>query len=468
MTDLLTAWKRDIAGTARQIAEKSLSPVALTEMMLDRIATIDPKLLSYVTILKEDALKSAAVAQKEIANGKYKSPLHGVPIAVKDIYDTAGVKTTACSKVRATYIPESDSTVVRKFREAGAVILGKVTTHEFAFGFDSRPTKNAWNLDHIPSGSSGGSGAAIAAGLCFAATGSDTGGSIRAPAAANGVTGIKPTYGRVSKAGVAVLSWSLDHVGPMGRPVRDLAILLNIMAGQDPLDPHTKDVAVPDYTAALTGDIRQIRLGVPTNYFNEDVQPVVAEAVGKAIQQLGSLGAKAIPVAIRDLDGVLDSMLAIAMSEAAVYHQASLRATPELFGDETRLLLEAGEMMPATTYINAQRIRTAVTAAFRQALRDVDVLVAPTQPSTALKVGQSVSRIGERQESVFGVSARLCAPFNISGLPAASVPCGLSPESMPIGFQIIGKPFDEATVLKIADAFERTTEWHLKYPPIAG
>ena len=196
----------------------------------------------------------------------------------------------------------------------------------------------------------------------------------------------------------------------MARTVRDLAILLNIMAGQDPLDPHTKDAAVPDYTAALTGDVRQVRLGVPTNYFNEDVQPAVAEAVAKAIQQLKSLGAKAIPVAIRDLDGVLDCMLAIAMSEAAVYHQASLRTTPELFGDETRFLLEAGELMPATMYINAQRIRTAVKASFKQALRDVDVLVTPTQPSTALKVGQSVSRIGQREGvRVRRVGAVLCA-----------------------------------------------------------
>jgi aspartyl-tRNA(Asn)/glutamyl-tRNA(Gln) amidotransferase subunit A len=468
MTELLGAWKLDIAAAARAIADRSLSPMALTEMMLDRIATIDPKLLSYVTVLPEDALKSAAAAQNEIANGIYKSPLHGVPIAIKDIYDTAGVKTTSCSKVRSNYIPASDSTVVRKFREAGAVILGKVTTHEFSFGFDSHPTKNAWNLDHIPSGSSGGSGAAIAAGLCFAATGSDTGGSIRAPAAANGIAGIKPTYGRVSKAGVAVLSWSLDHAGPMARTVRDLAILLNVMAGQDPLDPHSKGELVPDYTAVLTGDIRGVRLGVPTNYFNEDVQPAVAEAVAHAIRHLESLGAKAIPVAIRDLDGILDSMLAIAMSEAAVYHQASLRATPELFGDETRLLLEAGEMMPATTYINAQRVRAAVTAAFKQVFRDVDVLVTPTQPSTALKIGQSVSRIGQREESVFGVSARFCAPFNMSGLPAASIPCGFSPESMPIGLQIVGKPFDEATVLRVADAFERSTQWHLKHPSIAA
>ena len=371
MKDLSSAWKMDIATIGARIADKTVSPVALTEMMLNRISRIDPQLRSYVTVLRDDALKSAELAEREIAGGKYRGPLHGIPIAIKDIYDTKGVRTTACSRVRENYIPDRDATVVRKFREAGAVILGEVTTHEFAFGFDSRPTKNAWNLDHIPSGSSGGSGAAIAAGLCFAATGSDTGGSIRAPAAANGVTGIKPTYGRVSKAGVAVLSWSLDHAGPLARTVRDLAILLNAIAGQDVLDLHTKDVAVPDYTAVLTGDIRGIRLGIPANYFCEDVQPEVADAVATAVRDLESLGAKAVPVAISDLDGVLDCMLAIAMSEAATYHQASLRGTPDLFSDETRLLLEAGEMIPATIYINAQRARVAIKAAFRQAFRDV-------------------------------------------------------------------------------------------------
>jgi aspartyl-tRNA(Asn)/glutamyl-tRNA(Gln) amidotransferase subunit A len=468
MKDLWSAWKLDIAAVGSRISDKSVSPVALTEMMLDRIARIDPLVLSYVRVLTDDALRSAEVAEREIAGGEYRGPLHGIPIAIKDIYDIKGVKTTACSKVRENYVPDRDCTVVRKFREAGAVILGKVTTHEFAFGFDSHPTKNAWNLGHIPSGSSGGSAAAIAAGLCFAATGSDTGGSIRAPAAANGIAGIKPTYGRVSKAGVVVLSWSLDHAGPMARTVRDLAILLNIMAGQDPLDPHTKEVAVPDYVTALTGDIRGVRLGVPTNYFSEDVQPEVAEAVAKAIMDLESLGAKVVPVEISDLDGVLDFMLAIAMPEAAAYHQSSLRKTPELFGDETRLLLEAGEMMPATTYINAQRARVAVKVAFKQALRDVDVLVTPTQPSTALRIGQSVSRIGSREESVFGVSARFCAPFNLSGLPAASIPCGMSTEKMPIGLQIVGRPFDEATVLKVADAYERHTRWHLEWPAIAN
>jgi Asp-tRNA(Asn)/Glu-tRNA(Gln) amidotransferase A subunit family amidase len=468
MSELSTAWKLSIAEAAARISDNSFSSSALTQMMLDRIAAIDPELRAYVTVLKNDALEAAAAADKEIAAGKHRGPLHGIPIAIKDIYDTKGVKTTACSRVRENYIPDQDSTVVRKLRDAGAVILGKVTTHEFAFGFDSRPTRNAWNLDHIPSGSSGGSGAAIAAGLCFAATGSDTGGSIRAPAAANGIAGIKPTYGRVSKAGVAVLSWSLDHAGPMARTVRDLAILLNIMAGRDDLDPHTKDVPVPDYTASLTGDISGMRLGMPTSFFTDDVAPVVADAFAKALKRLESLGARVVPVDIAELDGVLDCMLAIAMSEASTYHQASLRANPDLFEDETRLLLEAGEMMLATTYINAQRARAAIKAAFREALRNVDVILTPTQPTTALKIGQSMSRIGAREESVFAVSARFCAPLNLSGLPAASVPCGFSPEKMPIGLQIIGKPFDEATVLRVADAFERNTEWHSNYPPIAG
>jgi aspartyl-tRNA(Asn)/glutamyl-tRNA(Gln) amidotransferase subunit A len=468
MRDVSDCWKLDIAAVAHDISTRSLSPVALTEMMLDRIARIDPKLLSYVTVLKDDAISSARLAEKEIADGNYRGALHGVPIAIKDIYDTKGVRTTACSKVRENYIPAEDSTVVRKFREAGAVILGKVTTHEFAYGFDSRPTKNAWNLNHIPSGSSGGSGAAIAAGLCFAATGSDTGGSIRAPAAANGITGIKPTYGRVSKAGVAVLSWSLDHAGPMARTVRDLAILLGVMAGPDPLDPHTKDIAVPNYAAGLSGDIRGVRLGLPSNYFFDDVEPFVEQAIRTAIADLEALGAKAVPISIPDLDGVLDCMLAIAMSEAATYHQQTMRATPELFSDETRQLLETGELTLATTYINAQRSRLAIKNAFKQAMRDVDVLVTPTQPTTALKIGQITSRIGAREESVFAVSARFCAPFNISGLPAISVPCGFSPEGMPIGLQIIGKPFDEETVLRIADAFERSTQWHLKHPAIAA
>jgi len=461
-------WKCDIAAVGQQLADKSLSPVELTDVMLARIAALDPAVQAFVTVLDESARRRAAAAEREIAAGRYRGPLHGIPIAIKDIYDTKDVKTTCCSRVRQDHVPTQDATVVRRLEDAGAVVLGKVSTHEFAFGFDSTPTRNPWNTEHIPSGSSGGSGAAIAAGLCFAATGSDTGGSIRAPAAANGIAGIKPTYGRVSKYGVAALSWSLDHAGPMARSAKDLAILLSVMAGHDPLDPDTKDVAVQNYAAALTGEIRDVRIGVPSNYFNDDVTPAVAEAFDTAVTHLASMGAQVMAVDVGDLDGALDCMLAIAMAEAAVYHQDSLSGTPDLYGAETRALLEAGALMSASTYLNAQRVRSVVKVSFQRALSGVDVLLTPTQPRTAMKVGETVSRIGPREESVFEVSARFCAPFNLSGLPAASVPCGRCQDDLPIGLQIIGKPFDEAMVLRVADAFQITTDHHRRYPALAG
>jgi aspartyl-tRNA(Asn)/glutamyl-tRNA(Gln) amidotransferase subunit A len=461
-------WKCDIASVGRQLAKKSLSPVELTDAMLARIAALDPAVEAFVTVLDESARRRAAAAESEIAAGRYRGPLHGIPIAIKDIYNTKGVKTTCCSQVRQNHVPTEDATVVRKLKDAGAIILGKVSTHEFAFGFDSTPTKNPWNTEHIPSGSSGGSGAAIAAGLCFAATGSDTGGSIRAPAAANGIAGIKPTYGRVSKYGVAALSWSLDHAGPMARTAKDLAILLNVMAGHDAQDSDTKHIAVEDYPAALTGEVRGVRVGVPSSYFTDDVTPAVAEAFDSAVTHLASIGASVVTVDVGDLDGALDCMLAIAMAEAAVYHQASLSSTPHLYGSETRTLLEAGALMSASTYLNAQRVRSVVKARFQQALSGVDVLLTPTQPRTAMKVGETVSRIGLREESVFEVSARFCAPFNLSGLPAASVPCGWCRDDLPIGLQIIGKPFDEATVLRVADAYQSTTDHHRRHPSLAG
>jgi aspartyl-tRNA(Asn)/glutamyl-tRNA(Gln) amidotransferase subunit A len=458
----------NIAAAAQEIQSKALSPVALVDEMLERIALVDPHLKAYAEVLTEQARASANEAEVEIAHGRYRGPLHGIPVAIKSIYDVKGVRATSSSKVRADYVPQADSTVVHKLREAGAVILGMVTAHEFAFGFDSVPTRNAWNIDHIPSGSSGGTGAAIAAGLCLAGTGTDTGGSIRAPAAANGIAGIKPSYGRVSKAGITVLSWSLDHPGPMAKTVSDLAILLNVMCGMDLKDIHTKDVAVPDYTRALTRDIRGMRLGIPTNYFFEDVQPDVGDAVTAAIKRLEKLGATAVPVTIRAIDGIVDSWLPIALAEAATYHQHSLRAKADLYGEDVRFLLEAGELTLATTYINAQRVRSSFKAALKEAMREVDVIVTPTLPNTAMKVGESTSWIGSKEESVFAVSARFCAPFNMAGLPASSIPCGFAPNGLPIGLQIVGKPFAEETVLKVSHAFEQDTDYHLKRPRLPG
>jgi len=458
----------DIEGAAKAITSKSLSSIELTEHMLRRITLVDPHLKAFVEVLADRARESARAADVEIGNGRYRGPLHGIPIAIKALYDVKGVRTTSCSKVRQDYVSSADSTVVRKLKEAGAVILGIVTTHEFAFGFDSVPTRNAWNVDHIPSGSSGGTGAAVAAGLCFAGTGTDTGGSIRAPAAVNGIAGIKPSYGRVSKAGVTVLSWSLDHAGPMARTVRDLAILLGTMSGVDPRDPHTKDVLVPDYAKALVGDVRGMRIGVPTNYFFDDVQSAVGDAVTEAVWRFEKMGATIVPIVIQGIDGLIDSWLPIAIAEAATYHQQSFRAKADLYGGDVRFLLEAGELTLATTYINAQRVRFAFKSSLKETMRDVDVIVTPTLPNTAMKAGEKTIKIGSKEESVFEVSARFCAPFNMAGLPAASIPCGFAPDGLPIGLQVVGRPFDEETILRTCYAFEHATDHHLRRPRLPG
>jgi len=458
----------DVAGAANAILSKSLSPIDLTEQMLDRISLIDPYLKAYVEVLADEARASAKKADDEIRSGRYRGFLHGVPIAIKELYDIKGVRTSSGSKVRENYFADADSTVVQKLREAGAVILGTTTTYEFAFGFDAPPTRNAWNLDHIPSGSSGGAAAAVAAGMCLVAIGSDSGGSIRTPAAANGIAGIKPTYGRISKTGITVVSWSLDHPAPMGRTVRDLAILLGIMSGVDPKDPSTKHMPVPDYTKALDGNITGIRIGLPTNYFFDDIQPAVGAALNDAVRKLERLGAVIVPITIPGIEGIIDSWLPIALAEAAAYHQRSLRAKAELYGEDVRILLETGELTLATTYINAQRVRFAWKSTLRERMQEVDVLITPTLPNTAMKVGESVSKIGSKEESVFEVSARFCAPFNMAGLPAASIPCGFAPNGLPIGLQIVGKPFDEEMVLRVGHAFESDTDYHLRRPPLPG
>jgi aspartyl-tRNA(Asn)/glutamyl-tRNA(Gln) amidotransferase subunit A len=458
----------DIAGASKAILAKSISSAELTTQTLARIASINPHLKAYEQVLSEDARAAAKAADAEIASGTYRGPLHGIPIAIKAIYDVKGVKTTSGSKVRQDYVAKNDSTVVRKLREAGAVILGIVTTYEFAFGFDSPPTRNAWNIDYIPSGSSGGTAAAVAASLCMAGVGTDTGGSVRAPAAANGVAGIKPSFGRVSKAGITSLSWSLDHPGPIAKTVEDLATLLRIMSGADPKDPDTKDVPVPDYPNAMRGDVRGMRIGLPTNYFFDDIQAPVGDAVTNAVKKLETMGAIIVPITVPGVDGIVDSWMPIAVAEAAAFHQHNLRTKTALYGDEVRLLLEVGELTLATTYINALRVRLAWQSQLKETMRDINVIVTPTLPNTAMKVGETISKIGSREESVFAVSARFCAPFNMSGLPGVSIPCGFAPNGLPIGLQIVGKAFEEEVVLKLANAFESSTDYHLRRPPMPG
>ena len=465
MTDATLGYL-EISEASDRIRSGALSPVELTGAALERIDAKDHAIKAFVTRLDDQALADARAAEKRVSDGGYRGPLDGIPIVIKDLYDTKGVRTTSCSKVRESYVPESDATTVARLRTAGAVILGKVTTHEFAFGFDAPPTANPWNTEHAPSGSSGGTGAALAAGFCLGGTGSDTGGSIRAPAAACGVSGIKPTYGRVSKHGVAVLSWSLDHTGPMARSARDLAIMLNVMAGPDPLDPTTIDVPVEDYAAALTGDISGVRVGVPRNYFFDQVEPAVEGAVRDAIRQLESLNAELVEVTIPNLEHLIETFLTIVQSEAAAYHLDGFKGNAAKYNDDVRLLLEQGQLILATSYVNALRSRAFVRDGIRQAFDEIDVLVTPGLPVTAIRRDTDVYRWSDGDELLFRAHARFNCPFNLAGLPGTTIPCGLSPEGLPVGLQIVGRPFEEAMSLRVADAYQRATDWHKRRPPI--
>ncbi|MCU1653126.1 MAG: Amidase, partial [Pseudonocardia sp.] len=412
-----------LAGAAEKIKAKELSPVELTASVLARIDAVEDKITAFATLTPDLATKAAERAEAEIAAGNYRGPLHGIPVGIKDLYETAGVATTSSSKVRADYIPTQDSAVVEKLFAAGSVMVGKTHTHEFAFGAVTPTTRNPWDLDRMPGGSSGGSGAAVAAGECFLGMGSDTGGSIRIPASVCGTVGLKPTYGRVSRRGVASLSWSLDHVGPLTRTVADAALVMNAIAGYDRADPASVDVPVPDFTATL--DVAGLRIGVPTNYYTERLDPEVAAAVSAAIAVLVEQGARTREIEIPLPQYVLPTEWAIMLPEASAYHQEMLRDKADLYTEDVRLFLEVGELVLATDYIKALRARTLIQQRWRDMFADIDVLIAPTLTTPALPVDDpQVTWPDGSTESATDSYVRFSAPANVTGLPALSVPCG--------------------------------------------
>jgi aspartyl-tRNA(Asn)/glutamyl-tRNA(Gln) amidotransferase subunit A len=456
-----------IGEAALRIRTRQLSPVELTKAVLDRIDAVDDRVKAYVTVLHDDALEQARQAEQAITNGEYRGPLHGIPIAVKDLYDTAGVRTTSSSKVRADHVPVRDAAAVERLRAAGAVIVGKTVTHEFAYGVISSPTRNPWNLDHIPGGSSGGSAAALAAAECLGALGSDTGGSIRIPASATGVVGLKPTYGRVSKYGVMPLSWSLDHAGPMASRVADVAMMLGELAGYDARDPSSAREPVDDYSQNLREGVRGLRLGVPANYFFDNCEPEVESAVRTAIRVLADQGADIRDVTIPELELAPVVELAIVIPEASAIHQPWLRERPSDYGEDVRMFLEAGEFYLATHYLKAQRVRTLIRDGLRRACEGLDALLTPTLPQPAARVDQNAfDGPNGTVEPVINAYVRTCCPFNLSGQPALSVPCGFTSNGLPVGLQIVGRPFDEAIVLRIGHAYEAATDWHRRTPPL--
>lgn len=456
--------RMSLEQAARSIACRELSPYELVSSVLERIDRIDQRLKAYVSVFPDEALAEARRATDEIVARGPRGPLHGVPVAIKDLYDVRGKPTLAGSRVREGHVADSDSEVVSRLRRAGAIVIGKTVTHEFASGVTSPPTRNPWDLGRIPGGSSGGSGAAVAADLCMAATGTDTAGSIRIPASVNGVVGLKPTFGRVSKRGVVPLAWSLDHAGPLARTVFDVALVLEAIAGHDPGDPSSVEERIPDYTSTLNRGVDATRVAIVRNWYFDRVDAFVAEAVEEAASRFEALGARVSEVEVPNLELSMAVHHTILASEASAYHQRMLRAVPERYRRGTRMFLEAGETIPATAYVNAQRSRELVRQGFRRAFSDADVLIAPSLPTTAGAFGSSKIEI-DGEEGITQAYVRLSVPANLAGLPALSVPCGFR-DGLPIGLQIIGRPFEERTVLRAGHAYERTAGHHLRKPPL--
>lgn len=447
-----------------RIFRGDLSPYELVSSVLERIDLINPHLEAYVSVFHDEALAEAGRASDEIVAHGPRGPLHGIPVAIKDLYDMRGKPTLAGSRVREGHIAEADSEVVRRLRRAGAIIVGKTVTHEFASGVTSPPARNPWDLDRVPGGSSGGSGAAVAADLCMAATGTDTAGSIRIPASVNGVVGLKPTFGRVSKRGVVPLAWSLDHAGPLAKTVFDAALVLEAVAGHDPADPSSSEEQVPDYTGTLSRGVDGLRVAVVRNWYFDRVNAFVAEAIEEAASVFEDLGARVEELRVPHLELSMPIHHTILASEASAYHQPTLRTVPDRYRRGTRMFLEAGELIPATAYVNAQRARELVRQGFYEAFSDTDVMIAPSLPTTAGALGSSKVQI-DGAEDITQAYVRLSVPANLAGLPALSVPCGFH-DGLPIGLQIIGKPFEEQAVLRAGHAYEQAVENYTRRPPL--
>jgi len=459
---------------ARMIATKKASPVEVVQAHLDRIATLDGKLKSYITVMGDSALAAARAAESAVQSGATLGPLHGVPMGLKDLYCTKGVKTTGGSKLLADWVPEEDATVVARLAGAGAIALGKLNMHEFAYGPEglNQHYGTPWNpwdakTHRVCGGSSSGSGASVAAGICPGALGSDTGGSIRIPSSLCGLSGIKPTYGRVSRVGVLPLAWSMDHVGPMCRSAADCALMLAPMAGYDPRDPTTSVLPVPDYGAALTGQVKGLRIGLLRSFFLDGAGPAQRTAVEAAAKALEGQGATLEAVNLTTVGLAAPASHAVLAPEAYAYHEEWLKTRAAEYGADVRERLRVGAFVTGAEYVKGQRLRGLLKAEVDAALARLDVLLAPSTAIEATAVGQNEVRIGNETFAVRASLIRFTRPFNLTGHPAASVPCGFTAEGLPIGLQIIGRPFDEATVLRVADAYQRLTDWHTRRPAMA-
>jgi len=445
----------------QMIRDLEVSPVEVIKACLERIETLDKRINSFSRVFGEAAIRDARTAQDEITRGHWRGPLHGVPFAAKDLFDTAGAPATAGSKIWKAYVPVADATVIKKLREAGAILMGKLSMHEFAFGITSRnphygPTLNPWDLKRMCGGSSSGSAAALAAGFVPLALGTDTGGSIRIPSSLCGTVGLKPTYGLVSRKGVLPLAWSLDHVGPMARHVEDIALGLQMIAGHDPNDNASANSQSEDYLASLEGDMNGMRIGLPTSFFYEDLRKDVREAVLKGVKGMETLGASVREI---EIPGIIEADLAaftVLFSEAATCLEPHARKRPHDVGDAVMSGIRLGMTIPASRYIHALRIRTQLIEVLAEVFSQVDLLVVPGTTVDAPPIESEEVAIGpDRILNVRSALTRFTRYFNLAGNPVLCVPCGFSNQRLPVGMQVIGRPFDEATLLKAGHLFQK-------------
>jgi aspartyl-tRNA(Asn)/glutamyl-tRNA(Gln) amidotransferase subunit A len=446
-----------------------VSPEAVLEAVLARLERWDA-LNAFITVTADVARAQAEQASREIAAGRYRGLLHGIPVSLKDLIDTRGIRTTGGSRVLAGHVPAQDATVTVRLRDAGAVLLGKTALHEFAYGVTNNnphfgPTGNPWALDRIPGGSSGGSAAAVAAGLGCASIGTDTGGSIRIPAALCGVVGLKPSYGRVSRHGVFPLSWSLDHPGPLTRSVEDAAIVLQAIAGPDPRDGTTAGQTVPDFRAAARRDVRGLRIGILDDPYHRQVEHGVRTAFDAALEVLRGLGLRLEPMTVPRTTEAFVAQLAIIQAEAASVHERWLADRPHDYGPETLERLRQGQFVTATQYLRAQKVRGLMLEEYAGLFIRVDALVLPSVPAVAPRIGQATVDLDGDAVETRALMTRFSRLFNFVGAPALSVPCGFGANGLPVGLQIAGRRMDEETVIGIGAAYERATPWHARRPP---
>ncbi|MFY9561611.1 MAG: amidase [Terriglobales bacterium] len=453
-----------IQQLSQQLSKRSVSPVELTRECLTRIDKLNPKLNAFITVLADSALADARRAEQDILRGEYRGPLHGIPIGLKDILDTAGTRTTAASALFKDRIPTEDAEVVRRLRAAGAIILGKQNLHEFAYGGSSMisffgEVHNPWDTSLITGGSSGGSAASVAAGLGFAAIGTDTAGSIRLPGAYCGVVGLKPTYGRVSARGVIPLSWSYDHVGPITNSVNDAAVMLQILAGYDAGDPASIDLPVEDFTARLDQLPPKLRIGVPRDFFFDDLHPEIAAAIASAIKVFAGLHAE-----IRDVNLEVSTDRTLSSAEAYAYHEPFVARSPELYQPATLARIQSAAKTSAATALRSCRELDAARHSIRKIFDEVDILLTPTVPIPPPGIAD-LNAHPENLRPAELLMLRNTRPFNVWGIPAISIPCGFTSENLPIGLQLAAAPWREDLVLQVAHAYEEATEWHKRTPP---